>query len=166
MPGLKLYEIPLEISRIVDAVNEETGELTEEQVKQLAALDVERSVKIDAICGLIAEWNSINVAKQAQIDRLKKGMEVHNNAIKRLKEYLLDHLQVTGVKKIDTELWSIWQQNSPPSATCTVPAECLPSSYQITKIEPNNKAAIEYWKKHNQPPAGFEINQGTHLRIK
>lgn len=159
----KLYEITGSIRELLGTLDQ--GELSDEQLAALDALGLELSAKIDGCCGLIAEWSSVIAARQAEIDRLKAGIDTKQNAIKRLKEYLKLNLETLGVRKHETAIWSVRTQANPPSAKCTLPVDELTDDFTRTKKEPNNAAAIDYWKSNGIAPRGFEISVSSHLRI-
>ena len=161
---MRLYEIAGELRRLVDSSLD--GELAPEQVAQLDALGLALDAKVDGCCGLIREWEAEIAARQAEIDRLKVGIAVRQNCVRRLKDYLRESLSTIDQKRHQTALFTIWRQANPTCADCVTDPAQLDSEYQRIKIEADCQAAHAYWKEHGECPRGFEIKQGEHLRIK
>lgn len=160
----KLYELTAGIRALLDSSDD--GELTPEQLAQFDALGLAMDAKIDGCCGLVREWESIIAARQAEIDRLKMGIQTRDNNIRRMKEYLRDALLTVSEKKHETPLFTIWRQKSPPAVTCEVDPSTLPAEFQRVTITPDNKKALETWKATGEAPRGFDVTQNEHLRIK
>lgn len=79
-----------------------------------------------------------------------------------------DCLNLAGQRSVETQLFKVWVQANPPAAECTIDPELLPVQFKkiVIDVSPDKKAALEYWKSTGEPPAGFEIRKGEHLRIK
>lgn len=160
----KLYELSHDIRALLDSSDD--GELTPEQLERFDALGLALDAKIDGCCGLIREWESIIAARQAEIDRLKMGIQTRENNIRRMKEYLRDALLTVNQKKHETPLFTIWRQNSPPAITCEVDVGKLTPDFTRVTVVPDNKKALEQWKATGYAPFGFDVTQSEHLRIK
>ncbi len=161
----KLYEITNELSGLLDPVD---GELTDEAIAQIDALGMDLDAKINGVCGLIAQWKSEVAARQAEIDRLRAGIESRENRGKRIKQYLQDCLAMLGERKHATAIWTCWVQKNPPSAKLdeSLTPQMLDAQFQRVKYEPDNRAAIEYWKENGIAPTGFIVEQSESLRVK
>lgn len=162
---MKLYELTQAIRDALDTSDD--GELTDEQMNTLESLNLALDEKINSCCGLVREWEATNAAKQAEIDRLRAGMETKSNNVKRLKAYMQQCMEAIGTTKIETPIFKVRIQKNPPSCDLdgTIPVEMLDKKYQRIKYEPDRKAAIEAWKESGKAPLGFSVNVGSHLRI-
>lgn len=164
--SVRLYEISHEIRRLLDeATDEETGELTTDAEAALSALSLAFDAKVDAICCVIREQSTLADGLKAEIVRLQKLAAVRSATVDRLKGYVKHEMELLGMPKLETERFKVRIQKNPPSATATMPAEMLPAEFQRVTVTANNSAAIAIWKHTGEAPQGFEINQGTHLRI-
>ncbi len=162
---MKLYEIPTAIRDAIE-YDEETGELTDASLTRITDLELTLEAKADAICSIIREQLTLASAVGAEIDRLSKLKQTRDNAAARLKEYLRMNLELLGKPKLDMERFKVRiQRNSTPSVECLIDADKLPTEYQHHRIEPNKKAAADYWKKNGAAPDGFSVHVGNHLRI-
>lgn len=163
---LKLYEIPSEIRRIMETGSDpETGELTDAAIMELDAIQMNLETKADGVCAIVREELSLESAVTAEIDRLRKMQVAHASRAARLKEYLKLTLEATGQKKLEMARFKVRIQANPPAASCVIDPKDLPDEFKWVRVEPDNRAAIDAWKKTGQAPEGFEIRQGTHLRI-
>lgn len=161
---MTLYEITDQIRACLDTID--GGELTDEQLVNLETYGLNLDTKIDSCCGLIREWESFVAVRNAEIDRLRAGIDTYQNSIKRLKDYMKKALETIGQSKHETALFKTWIQKSSPSASFDGAPESLPAEFKRVKVEPDNKAAIEAWKANTPLPVGFAVQQSTHLRIK
>jgi hypothetical protein len=164
---LKLYEIPAALRAVFEnGTDPETGELTEAALVELAALEETLDRKADGVCAIIREQLTLASAVQAEVDRLKKMVQVRENNAKRLKDYLKFTMEQAGVPKIETERFKIRiQKNSAPSVEITIPVNELPKLFQRVTTEADKEAAVMHWKEKGEAPRGFGIVFGSHLRI-
>jgi chromosome segregation ATPase len=160
---MRLYDIRGEIRALLDSTDD--GELTPENLARLDELNLSLDNKIDNCCALLREWESTIAARQAEIDRLKMGIETHKNNVARLKEYMRDNLAQLDIKKHETALFTVRRQASPPAAKCQIDPVELDFMYRRTTITPDNAAAIDHWKQTGQAPEGFVITVSEHIRI-
>lgn len=162
---MKLYELTNSIRETLDAGDD--GELTDAQLETLETLGIQLDEKIDGCCSLVREWEAMNAAKQAEIDRLRAGMDMKAGNVKRLKAYMQRCLESIGATKHETPIFKVRVQKNPPSCDLdgTIPAELLDKKYQRIKYEPDRKAAIEAYKADGIAPRGFVVTVGSHLRI-
>lgn len=163
---MKLYEITSAIRDLLSSVNDAGGELTDNEIALLDQLAEARADKFDACCALIREWEAFVAVRKAEIDRLRAGIKTHENNADRLKQYMLDSLQQTGDRELQTALFKCWVQSSPVSVQPdgSVPVDELP--YKRITVEADCKAARDHWQKTGEPPTGFKATKGEHLRIK
>lgn len=163
--NLKLYEITNRIRDLLEATSAD-GELGEFALASLDRLNLAMSEKIDAICGLIREWEAFVSVREAERMRLLEGIGTYKRNIVGLKEYLRRTLLELGTHRYDTPLFKMWRQASPPAAKCQVDPATLPDGLRRVTVEPDVRAALEQWKATGEAPTGFTIEQGEHLRIK
>ena len=142
------------------------GELSEDVLAHLDSLVGDFNAKCETYCKIIREREARAAALTAEIDRLSAARTAVNNDRDRLKDRLHQAMVMSGQRKVEGELFKVSLQKSPPSARCLVDPETLNVHFQRRRIEPDAKAAIEWWKVHGEPPTGFEITQSDHIRIR
>ena len=98
---MNLYEIDLEINKILEQVNED-GELPEDAIEQLEKLAMDEKTKLENTAvyykNLLSDTKSLREEEKALAER-RKAKE--KNA-ERVKTYLSDYLQAKGMKKYET----------------------------------------------------------------
>jgi hypothetical protein len=164
---LKLYEIAEAIRARLESVDE-SGEIPAGALKALGELECDFETKIDGVCGLIAEWKVEVAARQAEIDRLRRGLEARKNNIEKLKKYVHSVMYALRQKRVETSLWTLWvQRNSQYTVefTGSDPGD-LPPELQRVTFEPNKVAALQQFEATGKCPEQFTIKLGHHLRIK
>ena len=166
-----LYLIADDIRHLLDST--EDGELTDAALDQLDTLTGDFNAKVETYCMAIREKDAKVAVLQAEIEQHKaeikriQALQVPiENDRDRMKDRLMQAMVMSGQPKVATPLFRVNVQASPPSARCLVDPETLNVHFQRKKIEPDAKAAIEWWKVHGEPPTGFEVVQGDHLRIR
>ena len=98
---MKLYEIANDYLALMQAV--EDGEIPEEAIADtLEAISGEIEVKADNIACLLKNLEADAVAIKAEETRLAERRKAKERAHDRLKQYLSDVLQKTGIYKIET----------------------------------------------------------------
>jgi hypothetical protein len=167
----RLYEIRAEMLTILDAVERDGGELTDEQAVRLKELDLPLDVRVDGTVGYIRRLEAVAAGRQAVADRIQAEADAHKakvravkNKIEWLKGNLNAELSALGVRAHKTATFSVWQQAS-QSAECLVEPETLPERFRRTKVEADRKAALDEFKATGQVPDGFTIRHGSSLRI-
>jgi hypothetical protein len=122
---------------------------------------------VDGICGLLAEWDREAAARQAEIDRLQKGIDARIANRERLKGYMMVNLAALDMKAVETPRWKVARRASTPSVHLTGDVNDCPSEYIRVKtvVEADRSKALRCWRDTGKAPAGFEVRQGEHLRI-
>lgn len=158
-----LWEIDEQIANIMDMlVDEETGEINEEAMKQLEQLEIDREIKLEncgiAIKNLMAEVEAI----QDEIKALKRRAETKAHKIERLAEYVKKSLKgetfetskvVYGYRK--SEKVEIIDEDMIPDKWC---------NFETTKkpIKSEIKKAI----KNGEEVPGCVVIENINLQIK
>lgn len=159
---MKLYEIAQELRVLL-----ESEELGEEQVAQIEKLELDLDQKINGICTVMAEMFAEATMLETEATRLSARAGSVSRARKRLIEYLKLCLERAGITRYKTDTWSVRIQSSPPSCAWTKSNDEIPEEFRRTTVTvtPDNKKAIEHWKKTGEAPEGFRIQVGHHVRV-
>ena len=98
---MKLYEIANDYLALMQAI--EDGEIPEEAVADtLEAIEGDIEVKADNIACILKNIDAEVLAIKAEETRLAERRKAKEAAHKRLKEYLSEVLQRTGIGKVET----------------------------------------------------------------
>lgn len=102
----------------------------------------------------------------AEADRLRQlGQSATRNA-ERLKDYLKRNLDLLGISKTQGAWFRVTVcNNSRPSIAFEGDLAELPAEMRTVAVSANTQAAYEAWKRGEQLPQGFTVNQCRHLRI-
>lgn len=164
-----LREIASEIAFILSDSENADGELSDDTLLRLNALEMAFGEKADAICTARAELLGEADTLDDEIRRLTAKRDARRKRADWLKAYLHGCMVETGQTNVSGALYSVRvQKNSQPSVTVDVPVEKLPGWCQNIKVNvtANHTAIVEAWKAGGPVPQGVRIETGTHLRIK
>lgn len=161
---MRLYELPAEVRRIDDLLTESEGEITPEIEAALAAMEIEKADKVDAIGALIAEAKRESDAVSAEATRLAERSGRLCRRAENLKAYLHRNMDAMGETKIKGRLFTASVcKNSAPSIRWSGEGE-IPRAFRRTRVELDGTEALAAYKAGDLPD-GFTVNYGTHLRI-
>ena len=159
MSGLKLYEINEMLRSAIEAAEEkidfETGEIPDDWGVFLDEIQMEHDKKCLSIGALIREKLAEAEAMKAEAQRILKRYNTETNAVKRLKEYLVNNMQV-GEKLKDNRVSIGWRESRSVVVTdeSKLPEDCFRIVRELSKTEV--KKRIE---------SGDEID-GAHIQEK
>ena len=98
---MKLYEIANDYLALLNAIDE--GEIPEEAIADtLEAITGEIETKADNIACLLKSIDADVVAIKAEEARLAERRKAKEKSAERIKQYLADTLQRTGIDKVET----------------------------------------------------------------
>lgn len=144
---MTLYEINAQIRDILDRmyeeVDEDTGEVNDELMTQLAEMNEARDMKLDNIGAYIKNLDAEAKAIKDEIDALKKRYESKKNKIESLKEYVANDLQYHGdTKKESARVVFSFRKSKAVEIT---DESLIPKDYIVTKTETRvDKIAIKH----------------------
>ena len=161
---MKLYEISDEIRTLLDAVDPETGEMTEEQFTALNDLEMAFADKAESVAFVIRESEAHAAAIKAEADRLAKSARSKNNTAERLKAYLLFELTNRDIPKISGKVLSIRRQFSSPAVVIERP-DIIPTEYKIVSEPTISKTLIKDALKDGVDVPGAKLVRNEHVRI-
>lgn len=94
---MKLYEINYEIneavSRLLESVDEETGEVNADALEALEGLKIAKEEKVENIGCYIKNIDSDVEALETEIQKLQKRLKTKKNERERLVNYLVSNLE-------------------------------------------------------------------------
>jgi hypothetical protein len=175
MKNATMYEIDENLNAILLLIERsEDGELPEDLGNYIEKLEMQRMDKVEAICKIIRDAKTRQIGLQAELDRLKKAVEVESNRQESLKEILRLSLLAHGMTPIagsapyQTKLFKLRiQNNSKPEVV--LPEGATPESmpaYAVRTVKEIDRTAIyEHYKATKELPNGVQLILGNHVRI-
>ena len=166
MEGLKLYEIQQGMIDTLDIFLESEGsDLDKENYGEIMLfLRDELKNKSSSLLKYIQDLQAQNISAKEEADRLQKLSKIRANKIEKLKNYLVNTLQVLEVKKIETDLGSYGIRRS---SRVEVDMSNLPEEFiRITEERKADKEKIKEYIKVNGELQGARIVDSYSLQIR
>jgi len=135
-----LYQIGSELAKILDSIDDETGEIPAIDESLLEGLEQERAVKVGNYIRLINTLGMEEEECKRMSDLYAKKRKTRQALIDRLKKNLIEHMKLTATDRIKCDdgqevklvnsggLAPIWIDD-------TIPPESLPNCYTRFKAE-------------------------------
>jgi hypothetical protein len=162
----KLWEIGDELELIGALIAEAGGEVTPDVEERLEKLEGAFGQKVERIALYIASSNAYAEAAKREEDRLAFIRKSHERTADGLKRYLLATMRRTGYPKVETPRVRVRvQKNGQPSISWPGSLESLPEQYRRVTVAPDLARVREDLSAGAEPPDGFVIDYGYHIRI-
>lgn len=117
----------------------------------LEGLEGEIEVKAEALLQVVAGLDGDTGAIDAEIRRLQHRKQVIANRAQRLREYLRENMEATGIDKIECPLFKITLTKPRPMAVINDESQ-IPDRYIKTIRTPNKTAILADLKTGKQVP--------------
>lgn len=164
--ALQLHELAPDLAAIEDAIIEAEGEITPAIAEQLDALEGVFEAKVERLLLRALHLGFEGGVAKLEAARIAKLAGVRERAAARLKDYVLNCMQVAGRDAVETSrLRARVQENSRPSIQWTGAPEKAPARFRRVVFTVDGTKAYEEWKTKQKLPAGFVIERGRHLRV-
>lgn len=166
---MTLYEINRQIEDILnqmfETADEETGEVSEDALKQLEELKTAREEKLDNIGAFIKNLEAESEAIRKEMDALKKRLTAKTKKIERLKNYVAMDLLSHEEKKFESARVAYSFRKS---VRVEITDESkLPKKYFIKTFEYKpNKTEIGKILAEGHKIRGAELVEKQNLQIK
>lgn len=102
---------------------------------------------------------------QLETKRLQALQTTQQNGVKRMKEAIFSHMEDTGKRKVDGQLFKFSIGKNPPSVEIVDDKEIPNSFYTVPAPTLDKRAILEELKLGHEVP-GVQLKQGESLRIK
>jgi hypothetical protein len=159
----KLYEL----STAYNAILQQLEDADETQLQCLTdTLDSIQSsieVKVDGISKML-KIISDTTAIDAEIARLQKMKRSAQSKERWLKNYLQSQMELMGIEKLKTDLFSVSIQNNPPSVDDYDPS-MIPATYQKVSYDIDRRRILDDLKAGKEVP-GCALKQSKSIRIR
>ena len=162
-----VFDIVDEMERIDALLEESSGELTDEIEEALSSVKGKFDDKVRKIGSYVLQLKAQQKVAQEEAARIKDLVKIRSNKTERIKNLLKFMLESTGRTRVETPIFNVTiVENSVPSIRWVGPKEEIPEAFLVTKHSFDSVVAKAYLKEHQKLPDGFEVDRGTHVRIK
>lgn len=166
MSTLTLYEIPDRLRVLEAQIIEAAGEITPEIEAELDALEEAFERKVEYIALLSREAKAEAAAVRQEEDRLAARRKAAENRERRLKDYLHACMTLAEVERVEGDRAKVRiQANSQPSIAWLGDDDAIPEAYRVVSVRPDLSRARDEHKAGAELPEGFQVTQGSHVRI-
>lgn len=163
--SLKLYEIEQQYVELANQIIDNDGEITEELEKQLKINENELKTKGQAYALLIKQFEADNEMIKLEKARLDKLAKSRQTTIDRLKDRLLQSMNLYELKDITTPLTKISIRNS--TSTIITDESSIPKEYMIiTEEKTPDKKSIKEALQKGIIINGAELKSNQNINIK
>lgn len=128
----------------------------------IEGLDIE--TKIENICKIIRNLTAEAEMYKAEKDRLAERQKTAENGIKRLKESLLNYMQMTNQNKVKQGVFSVRVGST--EKVKVVDQDKIPKEFLIMQEPKINLVDLKKCLKEGQKIEGIEIETNNHVVIR
>jgi hypothetical protein len=161
---VSLYDLTSQQRQLLemDIETAEDGQAMADLLNELAD-DIE--TKATRIGYVISQLGAEVGALKAEEERLHNRRKVRENKVERLKQYLLENMTKTGIRKAGDVNITVSIQKSAPSVYVR-DISLLPRRYLVEQPPKVDKKAIQHALYGGETVPGVAWSQGEHVRIK
>lgn len=160
--SLHLYQIADNMRAVLDAVNEDTGEI---DAAALDAVQLAFDAKAEAVAQYVRELLAEAEGIKSEADRLAKKASAAKNHADSLKQYLLNSMTAAHVEKVKGKVLSVAVREAQPALHITAEA-AIPRTFYVTPEPELNRAALKDALKEGQEVPGAELTRSKFLTIR
>ena len=156
---MRLYDLAIQYQKILDAIEDADGELSEEQLAKLLEVEDGFRSKVESIGKLIKSVAADVEAIKTERKRLADRQGTLDRKSEWLKRYLLQALCATGTKKVKGDLLSISRRKAPVYCE-VVDVEQVPAEFkrEVVEVKIDKQAIIAEFKQHGAVAAGVQLH--------
>lgn len=161
----KLYELTEMYQNIWGLIDDEEVDLDALEIA-LGQVEDTLETKAESMAILVKSIDGDVSALKEEESRLAKRRKALENKQINIKNYLENQLNIMGIDKVKTKLFTVALQNNPPSVNI-IDENLIPEQYKksITTISIVKKDILDALKL-GELIEGAEIKQGKSLRIR
>lgn len=165
MSGLTLYGISSEMERLLDAIEENGGELTPDLEAALTITEQQFAAKCEDYGKAILHFRAMSDMIGNEIERLSGLKKYYDNTEKRLCGAVSSAMQAFDVPKVENGCMRLSLRRS--TATMIDDADAIPDRFKTTKIERVvNKTEIKKAIQAGEDVQGAHLFENVSLQIK
>ena len=160
---ISLYKINENMLSLLSVIEANEGELTEEVLEQLEITNEELQTKSESYLAVIKNREALNTQIDDEVKRLQAMKKANNNLVSRLKNSLLNAVNIFG--EFETGLVKFGIRKS-TSVEVTGIVNDLPKEYKTVKVtEQPNKAEIKKSLQKGEQIEGCALITNYNLKI-
>ena len=159
---MNLYEITAEQKALINKIELLEGEITEEIENALIINENQLQIKSIAYLAVIKNKENFNSLVDEEIKRLQAIKKTNTNLVNRLKDNLLNAINLFGDFQVGTNKFGIRK-----SSTLEVEdTNSLPEKYKVIKVsETADKMALKSALKNGEEIKGVYLQEHKNLKI-
>jgi hypothetical protein len=158
---LTLFNIKQEYLNLVSEIEDNYGEVTDEQAQQLQINQHDLKEKIQNYDEIISAKESFNHRIDEEIDELKRKKYTNQQVINRLKSNMVDSIKVFGT--VDTGTYKFTVRKS--VLVDVFDKNSIPDRYQkIETVKTPDKLSIKKAIQNGELVSGCELVENYHLK--
>ena len=162
-----LYELTNDLVEFQEMCNDSDADLKDEVIRDTwEGLEGSYDLKVEAWLKVIKNLDAEKEAVKAEADRLYKRANTIKNNSDRMKNTLIQSMQLTGHKTAGNLLKATVANNGGKLPLIVDENAELPEKYQKVEIKPNNEAIREALDKGEELPFAHFGERGVHINIK
>ena len=159
-----IYELTVEAQKLASILSE--GELTEEIENSLAINQNELQQKAIDYGYVIKSFESDINAIDSEIKRLQGLKTARNNAIKRMKDSVLEAMQIYGIEKVESPTLKLSIRNNPESVNLVNEYQ-IPDKFKKEKVTVTiSKSEIKKALQDGEDVPGATLERSQTIQIK
>ena len=158
-----LFNIESDYLKLMEQIQEADGEITEELSEQLKINEAQLQGKSIAYLSVIKSVEAFNMQIDDEIKRLQQMKKTRTNLISRLKDRLLEAVNLFG--EFESGLHKFGTRKS--SSIEVEDINGLPKEFKVIKVtEQADKKALKEAIKRGEVIEGVTLKQNANLKIK
>jgi len=158
-----LYKINEKMLTLLNDIEANEGELTEEVISQLEITNDELQTKSESYLAVIKNRESLNTQIDEEVKRLQAMKKANNNLILRLKNSLLNAVNIFGEFEVGLIKFGIRKSTT---VEVTGIVNELPKEFKTVKVtEQPNKAEIKKSLQRGEQIEGCALITNYNLKI-
>lgn len=162
---MRLYDIAAEILTLLSRADD-NGELPPDIENRLDDLQIELPHKVDNVLRFAKQCEAEADVYAAEIARLRKLQSAASRTNERLRDYVKDCMELSGITKLDTTLFKLSICKNSTLSIDYDSSTPIPEPYRVVTIELDRAKMVADYKSGAELPDGFTVTQGRHLRVR
>lgn len=165
MENTSLYKISVDLLVLLQQIEENDGEITEEISAALTINQEQATAKVADYGMAIRQLEGFAELAKEEVQRVQKIQKTYENTAKRLKEKVIEAMRLFGMDKVETPTMKLSLRKT--TATVIDDLEAVPKDYKTVKVETvADKAAIKKAIQSGIEIQGAHIEENTSLQIR
>lgn len=112
METTSLYGIQEEYRNLMDIIEENDGEITDDVMDELLKNESDFNIKVENYVRMIRHYKGVQDAAKAEIDHIRSKQNIAKNCEERLREYLTAAMKERGLEKVKTDFVSVTRKET------------------------------------------------------